>query len=432
MSNDEIFKIISDSIDSIPKLNLGKGRNNWVSLARLELSLQEKGVDFKSFGFNELRDFLCSFKSKLEVQNSVPQDESVAVACVRKIEPNSKLFLISQLVSHKMREVILSRGEVELDTKISVSKIKNSNCALFNWAYLRQFDDILEKLSGIALDEKWEFSSSINGKSYPILRNYLIYTFERIQVENKIVISDNTNFAVFNTGLVNKLYSPIYALFRKNTIPGKQIWAFYDFAVEGEGRIGKILVAQFRELPQSPKYFTNIADVYYDLNMGAPKLDIIHILIERAERIPIQLLKAFGPANFEFRDYQTLPNNEKSNYAESLSKVLLSDVDAQRRIQSRFDSAVRLAMKRVRWNYKSVIPMYYPKKQEMHLLLPLCLVDDQIVDTALVVSKEPSGHYQGQTIYPLDWAYKYARLVCRPDSDWLTVDTITTLCEDFD
>ena len=65
--------------------------------------------------------------------------------------------------------------------------------------------------------------------------------------------------------------------------------------------------------------------------------------------------------------------------------------------------------------------MYYPKKDKMCVFLPLCLVKDNEVDVALVVEKTPSGRYQGSTIYELSWAYKCARLVCRPDSDWLTI-----------
>ena len=60
----------------------------------------------------------------------------------------------------------------------------------------------------------------------------------------------------------------------------------------------------------------------------------------------------------------------------------------------------------------------------MCLLLPLIFGRNNKVELALVVSKGQSGNYQGETIYPLDWAYKCARLVCRPDSDWLSADKI--------
>ena len=78
-----------------------------------------------------------------------------------------------------------------------------------------------------------------------------------------------------------------------------------------------------------------------------------------------------------------------------------------------------LAEKRIRWNFKTAIPQYYPRFNLMSLLLPLALINDEVVDIALVVTKNPSGSYLGRTILPLDWAYMNARLVCRPDSDWL-------------
>ncbi|MCH8297896.1 MAG: DUF3825 domain-containing protein [Chloroflexi bacterium] len=43
---------------------------------------------------------------------------------------------------------------------------------------------------------------------------------------------------------------------------------------------------------------------------------------------------------------------------------------------------------------------------------------------ALPVEKTISGNYLGHTVLPLDWAYKNARLICRPDSDWLVPETI--------
>lgn len=53
------------------------------------------------------------------------------------------------------------------------------------------------------------------------------------------------------------------------------------------------------------------------------------------------------------------------------------------------------------------------------MLLPLCLVDPHKVDAALIVEKVESGNYMGQTILPPRKAYMDARIVCRPDNDWL-------------
>jgi hypothetical protein len=50
--------------------------------------------------------------------------------------------------------------------------------------------------------------------------------------------------------------------------------------------------------------------------------------------------------------------------------------------------------------------------------LPLCLLKPSVADLALVVSTK-EGQYRGDTILTLDMAYSNARLLCRPDSDWL-------------
>ena len=55
----------------------------------------------------------------------------------------------------------------------------------------------------------------------------------------------------------------------------------------------------------------------------------------------------------------------------------------------------------------------------------LCLSDDeQSADVALVVEKQESGNYQGQTILTLQMAYLDARLICRPNSEWLDPDRV--------
>ena len=53
-------------------------------------------------------------------------------------------------------------------------------------------------------------------------------------------------------------------------------------------------------------------------------------------------------------------------------------------------------------------------------------MDEDRVDLALVVERQPSGAYQGQTVLPLGMAYANSRLVARPDSDWLRTDVISS------
>lgn len=91
----------------------------------------------------------------------------------------------------------------------------------------------------------------------------------------------------------------------------------------------------------------------------------------------------------------------------------------KRRLINRLDDAIELAQKRVEWNFKTAVPAFYPTKNTMSLLLPLDLTENEQPDVALVVELMESGAYIGQTILTMKMAYNNARLICRPDSDWL-------------
>ena len=96
------------------------------------------------------------------------------------------------------------------------------------------------------------------------------------------------------------------------------------------------------------------------------------------------------------------------------------------RIKKRFSDAIDYAIKRVRWNFKTAIPIYYPGQKQISLLLPLALVDDDKIDVALVLEATESGAYIAHTILTLEMAYTNARLITRPDSEWLTAEKISS------
>lgn len=74
--------------------------------------------------------------------------------------------------------------------------------------------------------------------------------------------------------------------------------------------------------------------------------------------------------------------------------------------------------KKVAANYKIAVPQYYNGK--IQLLLPLCLNDGVTPDLALVVTKNDAGNfYQGHTCLTMDMAYSNARLIAKPESNWL-------------
>ena len=88
------------------------------------------------------------------------------------------------------------------------------------------------------------------------------------------------------------------------------------------------------------------------------------------------------------------------------------------------DEAIDVAKKRARWNYQNchtpLLPEL-PKRLSSSFRYALCRT---IVWTSPLSVQKMETRYLANTILPLDWAYKSARLVCRPDSEWLAVDQI--------
>ena len=78
--------------------------------------------------------------------------------------------------------------------------------------------------------------------------------------------------------------------------------------------------------------------------------------------------------------------------------------------------AVEVAKQRVQRNYKTAVPQFH--RGEVQLLLPLSLDGSGRAQLALVV-RRAGAEYIGETVLTLSMAMKNARLLSRPDRDWL-------------
>jgi len=245
-----------------------------------------------------------------------------------------------------------------------------------------------------------------------------MHTFGRLVLESKIAVNEQASLAAFNTGLVDQRYEAIYALFSPNPT-GQVHWQFAGFCIAGEGADGQSLVRHFAPLPAPAHYFDNPMELLYDVRVGKPELDWRHLIIDRVDRYPTEFIDDHWPGGFARQDPSQLSQEQRKAYYVDLGKAIEQDSRIYRRIMNRVKDAVDLSIKRVSWNFKTAIPQYYSPVRQLQLLLPVCLVSDEQVDLALAVEKTPAGNYLGHTVLPLDWAYTNARLICRPDSDWL-------------
>jgi Domain of unknown function (DUF3825) len=247
---------------------------------------------------------------------------------------------------------------------------------LFDFAFIYVVNDRLQQLAAMAETEDWTYKHTQSEHPFPILFNYVRYTYRRVAEEGKIALSEDGQFACFNTGLVTPNQEPLYASFDTNRKEGVQPWFFKDWYRRGEWELNK-----FSDLPEMAHYFDDPNSLVFDIRRDF-RINVEHIIAETPrERFPE-------------------PYASMENYA--LQVVLNGAIDSAR--------------ERIKRSYKTAIPQYY--HGQIQLLLPLCLSNPQRADLALVVEKH-STFYRAATCLTLDMAYNNARQLARPDRDWL-------------
>lgn len=242
---------------------------------------------------------------------------------------------------------------------------------LFDFAFCANYDRKISQLSSIC-PEKWSFGASSDNV---ILKNYIEHTFMKLEEENKIQQTDN--YALLNTGLFTSFYEAIYAYFTPNANPNRQKWFLDGFYTSYQ-----LAIMGITAFPERANYFADPSAMVFDTNCDIiPQYQHIFNDPENFLRIP-EVIR------------------------ESPNKSML------------FDGAIKRAKLMIDANYKTAVPQYY--KGRIQLLIPICLVNENVPDLALVVSKNAVGNqYLGHTCLTLDMAYNNARLIARPDSAWL-------------
>ena len=87
---------------------------------------------------------------------------------------------------------------------------------LFDFTYCGNYNRHIQNLSRM-VPEKWSFGEN---EDRGILKGYLEHTFQRVYEEGKVLEEDS--YTIFNTGLFNYYYQPVYAFFVKNLVPDRQ------------------------------------------------------------------------------------------------------------------------------------------------------------------------------------------------------------------
>lgn len=250
---------------------------------------------------------------------------------------------------------------------------------IYDYMYWGDYNARIKELAAKALPEKWSFE---NKDDYSILKNYLNYTFNKLLSEDKVIETDS--YCVFNTGLFTKYYVPIYAYGEvyKNPSENASKWFFKGFKDKYE--LGSLDILD--TFPERADYFSDPSRLVFNWHLDV-NINYSHILddLNTSKRLPDSIKNSDTPL-------------------ETLKGVI--------------DTAVQ----RVIANYKLAVPHYYCNK--IQLMIPLYFGKSDTPHVALVLDKMKGNYYQAATCLDMKMAYMDARLIAKPESNWLSADSI--------
>lgn len=233
--------------------------------------------------------------------------------------------------------------------------------------------------------EDWNYRIKPAKDPFKILRSYIQYTYLRQrELDGHLAITADGEHMAFNTGLVTDFQEEIFAVFSKRNGAGHgPDWVLRQFERASSERFLILFGAQ---IPPIAWYYRSADQLVYDTSI--PLMVNVEHVPHDPDRFPASL------AQFSAEDLAGLVNAKAPE-----------------------------AIERVKRNYKTAIPQFYRDSKtgegKMQLLLPVGLVRRDQVELALCVDRLTSGVYLGKTVLTLDWAYNNARLITRPDNDWL-------------
>jgi cold shock CspA family protein len=285
--------------------------------------------------------------------------------------------------------------EVEFDVEEQDDgRFQAINVRIIGWTPTQQpFDDQLdmgqprwaEQLAALAEPEPWNYQISPAADAWTILRSYIKYTFLRLgELPDHVRVSADETQLAFNTGLVTSFQEQLFAVFRRRaTEEVGPPWVLRSFERASNPSFLRMFGG---DPPPLASYFDDPSDLVFDV------------------RVPLSVNVEHVP-----HDPDRFPDALKYLSAEDLAGLV--------------NAKAPEAIERVRRNYKTAIPQFYRDGKtgqgKMQLLLPVSLLRRDSVELALAVDRLGPEIYLGRTVLTLDWAYNNARLLTRPDTDWL-------------
>ena len=245
--------------------------------------------------------------------------------------------------------------------------------------------------------QSWEFSSEKYKKKYPHpcpkLRNYLQYTFVRLkELEREssghfFIESADRKWACFNTGLQDRHSADLFSVFERyeerrleRSAITRPDWIYRGTLTAREHGFRQHFGAQ---RPEIAWYSMDSRDFVFNLSYTVDT-DLFSHMFDRAQ--------------------------QRCGFPPDATEELVNNY---------IRGAIENLVPKIKRNYKTAIPMYYVEERRMQLLLPFVAYNGR--DTACLLMERDDTHqcYTVKTVLEMDQAFFAARLLTRPDKEWL-------------
>lgn len=241
-----------------------------------------------------------------------------------------------------------------------------------------KFDAKLHYLSMLAEPENWDY----NFENISVLFYYVVHTFDRCYKQEKIVIHPNEELAMFNTGLMTTQGNEIFGVFRKSLYYNSRdrssnYWFLSTFIKDSD----RMFTDSGLDSPPMATYFEDYNELYFDPNKEI-RYDFDHIYDDNRDRLP--------------ETFQKLPKEH--------AKIV-------------FDGFLSHTIKKIKRNARIPVPQFY--RDEIMFLIPVESLGNELIVLAL---EKGENHYRANTILTLGMAYNCARLLTKPESNWLLLN----------
>ena len=257
-------------------------------------------------------------------------------------------------------------------------------------AFPKGQDVFLEEVYDLLyMKESWRSATGDLNRLYRYITALATKILHDPNAANYIRYTKNKERILFNIRLLNR-YGNYIIISCKNTSA-----EFVSFQVVNSVRDAIDLGFDVHDLNIPPiTFFRNLDEVVFKGNIDDFDIDnthrLYHIIDERRDRLPK-----------EMQDMVTMD------------------------INMRLMASIEMALKIAQTDYKFIVPKYNMEKRSIDFLIPVYSSFDgkSKPECALVVDRNELGKWEIRTVLDIEMAYSNARLINRPDQNWLVIDS---------